>query len=105
VRALAAGRRATHVMSGSIGARVMDDIAMEDILLMVVALGSMFLVGPVAKRRGRSSDNWMSIAMLLLGPFALLLLLLLPDLSEQSGDLTASAPFPPSQTMPPPKSD
>ncbi len=78
---------------------------MDDLLLMVVVLGSMFLVGPVARRRGRSSDNWMLIVAFLLGPFALVLLLLLPDLSEQSGDLTSSAPFPPRQTMPPPKSD
>jgi hypothetical protein len=49
-------------------------------LLDAVMVGSIYLAGRVAQRRGRSFRNWAWIAGLLIGPLALPLLWLLPDL-------------------------
>src|SRR5947209_13956472 len=48
-------------------------------LLDAVMIGSIYLAGRLAQRRGRSFRNWAWIAGILLGPLALPLLLLLPD--------------------------
>jgi hypothetical protein len=45
---------------------------------LVVSVASIYFAGDLAVRRGRSRTAWMWIAALLLGPFALPLLYLLP---------------------------
>jgi MFS family permease len=55
-------------------------------LLTVVTIGSIYLAGRIAQRRGRSFRNWAWIAGLLIGPLALPLLLLLPDLRGKNGE-------------------
>jgi hypothetical protein len=57
-------------------------------LLDAVMIGSIYLAGRVAQRRGRSFRNWAWIAGILMGPLALPLLWLLPDL--QAGTTSAS---------------
>jgi hypothetical protein len=54
-------------------------------LLEVVLIGSIYLAGRMAQRRGRSFRNWAWIAGLLIGPLALPLLLLLPNLRGNDG--------------------
>jgi hypothetical protein len=54
-------------------------------LLMVALIVSMHLAGRIAERRGRSFKNWASIAGII-GPLALPLLLLLPNLHGGNGD-------------------
>ena len=53
-------------------------------LLMVVLIGSIYLSGWIAERRGRSFKNWALIAGILIGPLALPLLFLLPDLHARA---------------------
>jgi hypothetical protein len=55
-------------------------------LLEVVLIGSIYLSGRIAQRRGRSFRNWAWIAGLLIGPLALPLLFLLPDLHGSNGE-------------------
>jgi MFS family permease len=55
-------------------------------LLTVVTIGSIYLAGWIAQRRGRSFRNWAWIAGLLIGPLALPLLFLLPNLHGRNGD-------------------
>ncbi len=55
-------------------------------LLAVATIGSVYLAGRMAQRRGRSFKNWAWIAGLLIGPLALPLLLLLPNLRGRNGD-------------------
>jgi hypothetical protein len=55
-------------------------------LLTAVMIGSIYLAGRIAHRRGRSFRNWAWIAGLLIGPLALPLLLLLPDLHGRNGE-------------------
>ena len=55
-------------------------------LLDAVMIGSIYLAGRIAQRRGRSFRNWAWIAGLLIGPLALPLLLLLPDLRGKNGE-------------------
>ena len=55
-------------------------------LLTVVMIGSIYLAGRIAQRRGRSFRNWAWIAGMLIGPLALPLLLLLPDLHRKNGE-------------------
>jgi MFS family permease len=54
-------------------------------LLMIVLIGSIYLSGRIAERRGRSFKTWAWIAGILIGPLALPLLFLLPDLHGKSG--------------------
>jgi hypothetical protein len=55
-------------------------------LLTVVSIGSIYLAGRIAERRGRSFKTWAWIAGIFIGPLALPLLLLLPNLHGQNGD-------------------
>jgi MFS family permease len=54
-------------------------------LLTAAVIGSMYFAGRIAQRRGRSFRNWASIAGAI-GPLALPLLLLLPDLHGKNGE-------------------
>jgi MFS family permease len=54
-------------------------------LLTIILIGSIYLSGRIAERRGRSFKKWALIAGILIGPLALPLLLLLPDLHGKSG--------------------
>ena len=55
-------------------------------LLMVGSVISIYFAGRIAQRRGRSFRNWAWIAGILIGPLALPLLLLLPNLHGKNGD-------------------
>jgi MFS family permease len=55
-------------------------------LLTVGLIGSMYVAGRIAERRGRSFRNWALIAGTLIGPLALPLLFLLPNLHGRNGD-------------------
>jgi len=55
-------------------------------LLTVATIGSIYLAGRIAERRGRSFRTWAWIAGLLIGPLALPLLFLLPDLHGKNGE-------------------
>jgi hypothetical protein len=50
-----------------------------DAIALVAFIGSMYLAGRIAERRGRSIKNWLWIAAFI-GPFALPLLFLFPNL-------------------------
>jgi hypothetical protein len=63
----------------SLGARIMDAIT------LVVFVGSIYLVVRVAERRGRGLKTWAWIAALI-GPLALPLLFLFPNLHRKNGD-------------------
>jgi hypothetical protein len=56
-----------------------------DIPLALLMVGSIYLAGRTAERRGRSFKNWAGVAGVI-GPLALPLLLLLPDLHSRSGE-------------------
>jgi hypothetical protein len=64
---------------GRTGARIMDAVA----LLIVAA--SIYLSGRIAERRGRSFKSWAWIAAFI-GPFALPLLFLFPNLCATNSD-------------------
>jgi MFS family permease len=55
------------------------------VLLMVAMIGSIYLAGWIAQRRGRDFKTWALIAALLIGPLALPLLFLLPKLHGRNG--------------------
>ena len=55
-------------------------------LLAVALIGAMYVTGRIAQSRGRSFRNWASIAGIGLGPLAIPLLLLLPNLRGKNGD-------------------
>lgn len=55
-------------------------------LLGVASICTIYLAGRIAQRRGRSFKNWAWIAGLLIGPLALPLLFLLPNLHGKNGD-------------------
>jgi MFS family permease len=55
-------------------------------LLAVASVCTIYLAGRIAQRRGRSFKNWAWIAGLLIGPLALPLLFLLPNLHGKNGD-------------------
>ena len=80
---LTASRRATnsirHAAQGSIGASIMDAIT------LVAFIGSMYLAGRIAARRGRSVKIWAWTAAII-GPLALPLVLLFPNLHGRNGD-------------------
>jgi hypothetical protein len=56
-----------------------------DIPLALLMVGSIYLAGRMAERRGRSFRNWAGIAGIV-GPLALPLLLLLPNLHGSDGE-------------------
>ena len=55
-------------------------------LLTAAMIISIYLAGRIAQRRGRSFKNWAWIAGILIGPLALPLLFLLPNLHGRNGD-------------------
>ena len=55
-------------------------------LLTIASIIWIYLSGRVATRRGRSFRNWALIAGLLIGPLALPLLYLLPNLHDKNGE-------------------
>jgi 4-amino-4-deoxy-L-arabinose transferase-like glycosyltransferase len=55
-------------------------------LLAVASIATIYLAGAIAQRRGRSFKSWAWIAGILIGPLALALLLLLPNLNGRNGD-------------------
>ena len=57
-----------------------------DAITLIVVIGSVYLAGRIAERRGRSFKNWAWIAACLLGPLALPLLFLFPNLRGKNGD-------------------
>ncbi|HXN68392.1 MAG TPA: hypothetical protein VN926_12160 [Bradyrhizobium sp.] len=59
---------------------------MMDIVALALMAISIFLAGRMAERRGRSFKNWAWIAGILIGPLALPLLFLLPNLRRENGD-------------------
>jgi hypothetical protein len=54
-------------------------------LLTVASIGSMYLAGRIAERRGRSFKIWAWIAAFI-GPLALPLVFLFPDLHGKNGE-------------------
>jgi MFS family permease len=62
------------------------DATILSVLLIVAMTGSIFLAGWIARRRGRSFKTWALIAALLIGPLALPLLLLLPNLHGKNAN-------------------
>jgi hypothetical protein len=81
-----ASRRATGAVlcwaQGSIGGCTMD---FYWALLVVVSISWVYLTGRIAQRRGRSFKVWVWISALILGPFAIPLLWLLPNLRGNDG--------------------
>jgi hypothetical protein len=79
-------------MQGNNGARTVNAITFDAYVLIAlldaVMIGSIYLAGRLAQRRGRSFRNWAWIAGILIGPLALPLLWLLPDL--QAGTRSTS---------------
>jgi hypothetical protein len=67
-----------YLVQGSIGACIMDAIA------LLIVVGSIYLAGRIAERRGRSFKIWAWIAAFI-GPFALPLLFLFPNLHRENG--------------------
>jgi MFS family permease len=55
-------------------------------LVIAAMVGSIYLAGRMAQRRGRNFRNWAWIAGMLIGPLALLVLLLLPKLDDSDGE-------------------
>jgi MFS family permease len=53
-------------------------------LLAVISIGSMYLAGRIAERRGRRFINWAWIAAMI-GPLALPLIFLFPNLHRKNG--------------------
>ena len=56
-----------------------------DIIALVVFVVSIYLAGLVARRQGRSFRNWGWVAAFI-GPLALPLVFLFPDLHRHNGD-------------------
>jgi hypothetical protein len=81
--ALTACRRATNSMlyatQGGIGACIMDAVT------LVVFIGSIYLAGRIAERRGRSFKIWAWVAAFI-GPLALPLVFLFPNLHSSNGN-------------------
>jgi hypothetical protein len=56
-----------------------------DAITLVAFIGSMHLAGRIAMRRGRSFKTWVGIAAVI-GPLALPLVFLFPNLHGKNGD-------------------
>ena len=67
------------------GANVSFNTSMNFALLTVASIGLMFLVGRIAERRGRRFTTWAGIAAMI-GPFALPLVFLLPNLHGKNDE-------------------
>jgi len=55
-------------------------------LLTVALILTIYLAGRVAERRGRSFRSWAWLAAMVLGPLAIPLLFLLPNLRSRNGE-------------------
>jgi hypothetical protein len=55
-----------------------------DAIALLIVVGSIYLAGRIAERRGRSFKIWAWIAAFI-GPFALPLLFLFPNLHRENG--------------------
>jgi MFS family permease len=55
-----------------------------DVITVVAFIASMYLAGRLAERRGRSVRNWAWVAAII-GPFALALIFLFPNLHDKNG--------------------
>jgi hypothetical protein len=69
-----------------VNATVTFDAYVLSAVLAVASIGTIYLAGRIAQRRGRSFKNWAWIAGMLIGPLALALLFLLPNLHGKNGD-------------------
>jgi hypothetical protein len=78
---LTQGRTGARIM----GADISFDTSMNFALLMAASIGLMLLVGRIAARRGRRFTTWASIAAII-GPFALPLVFLFPNLHGKNDD-------------------
>jgi hypothetical protein len=58
-----------------------------DAIGLIVFIGSIYLAGRIAQSRGRSFKNWAWIAAILIGPLALPLLFLFPNLHGKNATL------------------
>jgi hypothetical protein len=58
---------------------------MDFIAIALLVIVPMFLIGPMAEARGRSTRGWLWLTALLLGPIAVLILWLLPPLRAHQG--------------------
>ncbi|HEV7603001.1 MAG TPA: hypothetical protein VGO49_22425 [Bradyrhizobium sp.] len=67
-------------------AAVTFDAYVLSAVLAVASICPIYLAGRIAQRRGRSFRNWAWIAGILIGPLALALLFLLPNLHGKNGD-------------------
>ena len=56
-----------------------------DVITLIAFIGSMYLAGRMAERRGRRFRTWAGIAAVI-GPLALPLVLLFPNLHGKNGD-------------------
>jgi hypothetical protein len=56
-----------------------------DLITLLVFIGSVYLAGLLAERRGRSFKNWAWIAVII-GPLALPLVFLFPNLQNRNVD-------------------
>ena len=56
-----------------------------DVITLIAFIGSMYLAGRMAERRGRRFRIWAGIAAVI-GPLALPLVLLFPNLHGKNGD-------------------
>ena len=56
------------------------------LVIFAAFIGSAYLVGRMAERRGRSFKNWALLAAVLVGPLAIPLLFLLPNLHGKNGE-------------------
>jgi MFS family permease len=57
-----------------------------DVSLALLMIGSIYLAGRIAERRGRSFKTWALMAAMILGPLAIPLLFLFPNLRSRSAD-------------------
>jgi hypothetical protein len=57
-----------------------------DAVTLIAVIGSICLAGRIAERRGRSFKNWALIAGIVIGPLALPMLFLLPNLRGRNGE-------------------
>jgi hypothetical protein len=60
-----------------------------DVATLIAFVGSICLAGQIAGRRGRSVRNWAWIAVMI-GPLALPLVFLFPNLRGRNGDIRAA---------------
>jgi MFS family permease len=54
--------------------------------LTVASIGSIYFAGRIAEHRGRSFKIWAYIAAFILGPLAIPLIFLFPNLHRKNGD-------------------